>query len=430
MDTPHLISLVDVSAHSQDAKSLPSSMDADAQLAFAVTACIAFAVVLWEYATLLPDEIRLYRRPVWTTILPYAFLALRYGGILATFPVLFLSAVQTSNCQIAASFSEVGRVLVVTASGIIFAVRTSLIWGGNWTVRRALGGLIVGVSACWITLATQYRAVAAPARSFGSSCRILPTVPWLPLANASFTTFLLIAVLLTLLKSHHYRPRNSLVGHIIYRVNLLYLAGTTLTAAVALVIQSHAPPSGPLALSATLIAVVFTVTFGTRAFRNMMLGAVLEIPRAQQELALANRSNSADNTTTFSDVTYTSEMRFASPPPTRPLPPVVARSNTRTPRSPTTGPPRARSADGISRTRSRTAGPPTRPYTSGSTDQSDPPVIFPSPPNSFTVASLLSASAVSHSTLSTSPLLPGEPESHIDQSFNSPSEFQFHPRAL
>ncbi|KAJ6506842.1 hypothetical protein C8R45DRAFT_817135 [Mycena sanguinolenta] len=398
---------------------------------FAVTACVAFAVILWEYTTLLPDEIRLYRRPVWTTIPPYAFLALRYGGILATFPVLFLSAVQTRDCQFAASISELGCILVVTASGIVFAVRTSLLWGDNWTVRSALGGLIFGVSTCWVVLATQYRAVTASAPSFGSNCRILPTVPWLPLANASFTTFLLILLLLTLLKSHHHRPRDSLVGHLVYRANLLYLAGTTLTAAVALVIQSHASRSGPLALGTTLIAVVFTVTFGTRAFRNMMLGTVLEIPRAHQELALANRNNSADNITTFSDMTHTSEMRFANPPPTRPLPPVIARSNTRTPRAPTTGPRRVRSADGISRTRSRTAGPPTRPHTGGLTDQGESPVIFSSPPNSFTVASLLSASMVSGSTLSTSPLLPGEPESYMDQSLlSSSSEFQFHPRAL
>ncbi|KAF8206836.1 hypothetical protein K438DRAFT_2013892 [Mycena galopus ATCC 62051] len=412
-----------------------SFANADSELAFAVAASVAFAIILWEHVTLLPDEIRLYRRSVWTTIPPYGFLALRYGGILTTLPMLFLSTVANNHCQAAASISQVGIVLVVAATGTIFTARTSLSWAYHWTIRGGLSGMMFAVTGCWIALATQYRAVAVP-HPFGSNCSVLPTVPWMPLGNATFTVFLFIALLLTILKFHEHRPRNSLVAHLIYRANLLYLTGTTLTAAATLIIQILAPPSGPLALSTAPIAAVFTVAFGTRAARNMMLLTSVETPRAH-ELSLANRNISPDNNT-FSDTTHISEMRFAQPhpPPTRPLPPVVSRP-ARIPRSPTTGPPRPRTADSA-RTRPRTTAS-VRPHTS---DSADPfglgsPTIFSSPPSSYADASLLSASFASHSALSTSPLRPDHSESYTytDQSLLSLSppdnpDFIFHPRAL
>lgn len=79
-----------------------------------------------------------------------SFLALRYGGILATLPVLFLSTAENIHCQAAASLTQVGLVLVVTSSGIIFAFRTSLLWSDNWNIRGALSGLVVVVTVCWV----------------------------------------------------------------------------------------------------------------------------------------------------------------------------------------------------------------------------------------------------------------------------------------
>jgi hypothetical protein len=79
-----------------------------------------------------------------------SFLALRYGGILATLPVLFLSTAENIHCQAAASLTQVGLVLVVTSSGIIFAFRTSLWWSDNWNIRGALSGLVVVVTVCWV----------------------------------------------------------------------------------------------------------------------------------------------------------------------------------------------------------------------------------------------------------------------------------------
>ncbi|KAJ7819690.1 hypothetical protein B0H14DRAFT_3736988 [Mycena olivaceomarginata] len=407
MSTPHPTLFV---SGVQDAKSNPFA-GADAH-SFAATTSVAFAIIVWEYVTVLPEELRLYRRSVWTTIPPYSFLALRYGGILATLPVLFLSTAENIHCQAAASLTQVGLVLVVTSSGIIFAFRTSLLWSDNWNIRGALSGLVVVVTVCWIAVATQYQAAVVPTPLFGSICRVLATAPWLPLGNAVFTAFLIIALILTLLKIQSHRPRDSPVGHLIYRANLLYLFGTILTAATAFVIQTISPPSSALVLCTGPLTTVFLVAFGTRAFRNMTLATALDTDRTP---GLPMPDSPKSSSSSFSD---TSEMRFAPhsvphPPPTRSLPRIVTRSRSiGTPRSPITGPtrPHLRTADP---TRPRT-GNSSRPHTAGSTATADPFGIgpFPSPPNSYATESVLSASLLSSSVHSTSPLRPSQPDQY------------------
>ncbi|KAJ6571147.1 hypothetical protein B0H19DRAFT_844641, partial [Mycena capillaripes] len=249
-------------------------------VAFAVVASVALAIILWDYVTLLPDEIRLYRKPVWRTLPPYGFLGLRYGGILATLPVIFLSVTTSSNCQTAVSLSQAGVVLVVSSSAMVLTFRTFLLWSDSGAVGGILSGLWIITTGCWIALATQYRAVAGPHPSFGSNCRVLPTVSWLPLGNTSFTIFLLTALILTLLKMKSHRRQDSLVAHLIYRANLLYLSGTAITTITALVIQIVSPPSTALALSTGPIATALTVAFGTRVFRNLMLAGAMETERA------------------------------------------------------------------------------------------------------------------------------------------------------
>ncbi|KAJ7836075.1 hypothetical protein B0H14DRAFT_3870917 [Mycena olivaceomarginata] len=219
---------------------LSSSADANAQLGFAISACVGLGIILWEYVTFLPDEIRLYRRPVWGTIPPYAFLALRYGGILASMPIVFLSAVRSHNCQLAASLSQAGVVVVIVASATIFTFRTAILWADNRIIRWSLGGLLIVMAGCWIAPATQYRALTGPTPPFGST------------------------------------RKDSVVAHQIYRANLAYVLGTTITIAVVLVLKSLSPPSSALVLSARCIATVFTVAFGTRAFRNLVLASVFE----------------------------------------------------------------------------------------------------------------------------------------------------------
>ncbi|KAJ6483237.1 hypothetical protein C8R45DRAFT_1215113 [Mycena sanguinolenta] len=254
-----------------DEVALDSFPDVDAQLGFAISACVALAIMLWEYVMFLPDEIRLYRKSIWTTIPPYAFLTLRYGGILATFPVVFLSAIQTNNCQLAASLSQAGVVLVVVSSAMIFTFRTSLFWADSRIIRGTLVVLFIIMMGCWTALATQYRAIPGPTPPFGSNCHVLPTVSWLPLGNASSALFFITTLIFTLLKIHYHHRRDSLVVHHIYRANLGYLLGTTVTAVSVLVIKSLSPPSSALVLSTRCLATVFTVAFSARAFRNFVL---------------------------------------------------------------------------------------------------------------------------------------------------------------
>ncbi|KAJ6483487.1 hypothetical protein C8R47DRAFT_563458 [Mycena vitilis] len=370
---------------------------ADSQSAFAIAASVAFAVILWEYVTLLPDEIRLYRKPVWRSIPPYAYLALRYGGILATMPVIFLSAAPSRSCQAAASLSQAGGVLVVASSGIIFTFRTFLLWSDDGRVGGLLGCLSIVTAACWIALASKYRTVAAPTPAFGSNCRVLSTVSWLPLGYASFTMFLVVTLILTLLKMGIYRRRDSLVAHLIYRGNLLYLVGTTGTAITALIIHSVAPPSSALALSTSSISATLTVAFGTRAFRNLMLAIVLDNDRA----------HTLPHASTSDIMSHASEMRFAPTQPARPPPAFVSRPHI-SPRPPTTGPvrPRAVTMDSTRQSPVAEAEMEAPRPTNGQTTYLDPASLSPTP-NSFTNESLLGTSSPRNSPSSISPLRRG-----------------------
>ncbi|KAJ7814223.1 hypothetical protein B0H14DRAFT_2376125 [Mycena olivaceomarginata] len=279
------------------------------------------------------------------------FLALRYGGILASMPIVFLSAVRSHNCQLAASLSQAGVVVVIVASATIFTFRTAILWADNRIIRWSLGGLLIVMAGCWIAPATQYRALTGPTPPFGSNCHVLPTVVWLPLGNASSALFFITALVLTLLKIQNHQRKDSVVAHQIYRANLAYVLGTTITIAVVLVLKSLSPPSSALVLSARCIATVFTVAFGTRAFRNLVLASVFETERAH---GIPYPSSSQI-------VSHVSEMRFAHPPPARPLPSAISRNAK--PSRQTASPPRPQTADS---TRPHTADS-TRPYTAGST---------------------------------------------------------------
>ncbi|KAJ6529511.1 hypothetical protein DFH09DRAFT_154319 [Mycena vulgaris] len=343
---------------------------ANSQLAFCITSSIAFALILWEYASLLPDEIKLYRKPVWGTVPPYAFVALRYGGIVATLPTLFLSVAEATNCQAAASISQSGVILALISSAIIFAFHTSLLWTNNRIVPGILGGILVTMTICWIAVATQYKAVSVVTPPFGSNCRVLSMPPWSPLGNASSMLFFLTALIFSLLKMEYHHPRDSLVASRVYRTNLAYLIGANLTAATALIIQSLAPPNSALSLSTTPLATVFTVAFGTRAFRNLMLATILE----------AERAHGLPYPSTSPIISHASETRYAHPPPTRTSPSIASAQLQNY----------------------------SRPRTAGSTESShkNPYTSFPSPPNSYTNHSVL-GSAHSQSPTSLSPLRRG-----------------------
>ncbi|KAJ7775525.1 hypothetical protein B0H16DRAFT_46918 [Mycena metata] len=455
MATPHLV-LPRVAGNSSVGAGPAADpfAGAETQLVFAITSSVAFALIAWEYVAFLPHEIGLYRRPVWGTLPPYAFLGLRYGGILATFPLIFLSAVKINTCQAAASLSQAGIVVIITSSTIVFTFRTSSLWGDNRIIRWALGALSFVVLICWTALATQYRAVLGPDVPFGSNCRVLRTVPWLPVGNVSTTIFFVTALVLTLLKMQYYQPKDSEVTSRVYRDNVLYLIGTTGTAVTALIIKSLAPPSSALVLSTVSTATVLTTAFGTRAFRNLMLAAALEMDAdrslpypssspivshdsekryAHSEHALSvrpapslmsrsveslphlrtaesNRPHTADSARPRTVAESRPSTADSRRPNTADSPHLNRSASNRSIRQPITARPyvasstRPHTADS---TRPHTGGstrPPTGTSESGSTAPliPNPYTTFPSPPNSYTNHSLMASSLPSNAPLSTS----------------------------
>ncbi|KAF7303953.1 hypothetical protein MIND_00626000 [Mycena indigotica] len=257
-------------------------LDAESQLAFAITSSTAFALVLWEFIILLPQEIQLYRKAVWATVPPYAFIFLRYSSILATLPNVFLGAVSNISCQTAASLSQAGMILVVVSTAIIFTFRTAQLWAHNGkrnTLLMSLGGLILVVIGCCVAPAIQYRvaSVSSTRSTFSpSSCRVLPTPPYLPLAPGAALAFLLAVLILSLLQIKAHDPREvSQMTYRLYRAHVLYVFGATVACAATLIILCMAPPASGLAMCVQPLFVFFTSAFGTRDFRNYMLARVL-----------------------------------------------------------------------------------------------------------------------------------------------------------
>jgi hypothetical protein len=78
------------------------------------------------------------------------FIILRYAGILATLPSLWFTSIQSNHCQAAVIISQVGVILVVASSGIIFGYRVAAIWKGNRLVCVSVTTLYVTMVGCWV----------------------------------------------------------------------------------------------------------------------------------------------------------------------------------------------------------------------------------------------------------------------------------------
>ena len=79
-----------------------------------------------------------------------SFVILRYSGILATFSALFFTSIQTKHCQAAVVSSQVGVILVVISSGIIFCYRIFAIWHGVKIVYALIGFMYFIMVGCWV----------------------------------------------------------------------------------------------------------------------------------------------------------------------------------------------------------------------------------------------------------------------------------------
>ncbi|KZT21266.1 hypothetical protein NEOLEDRAFT_767695 [Neolentinus lepideus HHB14362 ss-1] len=244
------------------------------RVTIAITVSVAFAIVVWDFFLLLPDEIKLYEtsnKQLWKTPASWFFIVLRYSGILATFPALFFSAVQSSHCQVAVIASQVGAVLVVASSGIIFAYRLIAMWSGYKLVYVIVIFFYVLMLGCWIAVATQYSASTGPATPFGSNCQIHPIISWAPISYGSSVAFDAVILCLTLVKLNGEKTVRSKVGKLIYQDSLLYFSLTTVTNVTILAIQALGSAHDMLKPTAVPFSTVMVTCMGTRVFLNLKL---------------------------------------------------------------------------------------------------------------------------------------------------------------
>ncbi|KAF8519835.1 hypothetical protein JB92DRAFT_2786475 [Gautieria morchelliformis] len=228
---------------------------------------------------LLPDEIKFCQTTtskLWRTPTSYAFVILRYSGVIATFPALFFTSIQSKHCLAAMVISQLGVVLVVAASGVIFSYRVFAVWAGRKFIYGIVGIVVyVAMLACWIAVASQYRIQTGPPTPFGSNCQIQPIVAWAPICNASSVLFDLVILILTISRIGH--QRGSRVRYLIYRDGLIYFLFTTVMNIVVLVIQALGP-SWALTKAAVLpFSTIITATMGVRVFLNLRL-SINEMP--------------------------------------------------------------------------------------------------------------------------------------------------------
>lgn len=240
----------------------------------ALTVAVAFGVLVWDYFNLLPDEIKLYAtsdKKLWRTPATWAFCVLRYSGILATLPSLFFTSIQSDHCQAAVVISQVGVVLVVGASGIIFCYRVIAIWNGSKVIYAVVGVMYLAMLGCWCAVASQYQATTGPHTPFGSNCQMLPIVAWAPISYASSVAFDAVILLLTIFKLNTNRATASKVGYLIYRDSLMYFFFTAVTNITVLVIQALDSSFDLVKPTAVPFSTLITATMGARVFLNLKL---------------------------------------------------------------------------------------------------------------------------------------------------------------
>lgn len=241
----------------------------------AICVAVAFAIICWDYVVLVTDELLLYRtgtKQLWKTPATWAFVVLRYAAFLATFPALFFTSIQSQHCQAAVVSSQVGAVLVVACSGIIFCNRVVAVWSNNKIIIAILAVLWSGMMGCWIAVAVQYHAITGPPTPFGSNCQMQPIVSWAPISYASSVGFDIIVLLLTLFKLN---PRTNVTHSAIARQistdNVAYFLLTTVTNIAVLSIQALGEDHALIKPTAVPFSTVVTVAMAQRVYLNLKL---------------------------------------------------------------------------------------------------------------------------------------------------------------
>ncbi|KAJ7766960.1 hypothetical protein DFH07DRAFT_881102 [Mycena maculata] len=243
-------------------------------ISISICVAVAFGVVCWDYLVLFRDEIRMYtssNKQLWKQPATWAFILLRYSAFVATFPALFFTSIQSQHCQAAVIVSQVGAVLVVGSSGIIFCNRVVAIYSNSKVIVGALVLLWGGMMGCWIAVATQYSAVTGPATPFLSNCQMNPIVSWAPISYASSVGFDVIILALTIARLKMGNTGQSAISKQIYNDNLMYFLATAATNITVLSIQALGTSFELIKPTAVPFSTIVTVTMAQRVYLNLKL---------------------------------------------------------------------------------------------------------------------------------------------------------------
>ncbi|PPQ91963.1 hypothetical protein CVT25_004437 [Psilocybe cyanescens] len=249
----------------------------------AIAMAVAVGIVIWDLfyklilrssISMLPAERELYRekdRKQWAAPATWAFMVLRYAGILALFPGLFFTSVQNQHCQATASISQVGVILVTGSAGIIFAYRVFAIWRFNKLVVGGVTFLWLFMVSSWIAAGSQLRASQGPATNFGSNCILHPVPTWQPLPFASSVLYDVVVLILTLAKLRGDRIKAFSIGSQILEDNILYFVIVTATNIAALVINCLGAEHDDIKPVALPFPTLMTAAMGARVYLNLRM---------------------------------------------------------------------------------------------------------------------------------------------------------------
>ncbi|KAH6888977.1 hypothetical protein BKA70DRAFT_883070 [Coprinopsis sp. MPI-PUGE-AT-0042] len=185
--------------------------------ALAIGGFVSFALIVWDFITFLPDEIRLlkdFRKVSWRSPDPFCFLVVRYTALSYALTALFSLALKTSSCQSVISLAQLFSIFVLSSAAILAAKRTTSLWvRDNYRIVMGLTGVLAAFMAIsWIAVATQHRAFQVPEYvdyypdaqpnlpEYGTNCGLEPLPSWHPLSYIASTLFFGTTLALALLR--------------------------------------------------------------------------------------------------------------------------------------------------------------------------------------------------------------------------------------
>ncbi|KAG6813869.1 hypothetical protein H0H92_006276 [Tricholoma furcatifolium] len=226
----------------------------------AITGAITFAIVVWDYFYLLPDEYRYYhtaKKSDWKTLAPYS-----------------------DHCQVGLTISQLAAVIVIATSGIAFGYRVMSVWGADQkAVAGSIAALGIVMVGAWVAVISQLRATNGSATFFGSNCQVTPFMTWTPLGYALSFVFNITVLTLMLAKISQQRDQQSNFLRIAYNDSLTLMSIATGASLTVLIIQCLGPDYQLVKQIAQPFFTLITATMGARIFLILRITSPMESGR-------------------------------------------------------------------------------------------------------------------------------------------------------